>query len=135
MTGVQTCALPIYGVAVHAWHVVEGLNDVPGMHCNAVTGAMYAFPSLELPPGVTDAQYCLALLEETGICLVPGSGFGQAAETWHFRATILPPIEQIERVVQRIGEFHERFVSARSTLSENDPVPRPAPRGRKPAPV
>lgn len=38
--------------------------------------------SLSLAP---DMLYCLKLLEETGICVVPGSGFGQREETYHFR--------------------------------------------------
>jgi alanine transaminase len=84
---------------------------VPGIHCNAVAGAMYAFPRITLPPGVTDDQYCMALLEQTGICVVPGSGFGQAPGTWHFRTTILPPIEQIEQVVKRLADFHRRFTA------------------------
>ena len=29
--------------------------------------------------------YCMTLLEEKGICLVPGSGFGQREGTFHFR--------------------------------------------------
>lgn len=32
-----------------------------------------------------DMLYCLRLLEETGICVVPGSGFGQREGTYHFR--------------------------------------------------
>jgi aspartate/methionine/tyrosine aminotransferase len=96
--------------------VQRGLQAVPGIHCNAVAGAMYAFPRLDLPPGVTDFEYCLALLEETGICVVDGTGFGQRAGTWHLRTTILPPLERIEAVVQRIAEFHVRFVErARAT--------------------
>lgn len=31
--------------------------------------------------------YCIRMLEETGICLVPGSGFGQRDGTYHFRYT------------------------------------------------
>lgn len=93
--------------------VEKGLNAIEGIHCNAVAGAMYAFPRIQLPPGVTDSAYCLALLEETGICVVPGSGFGQADGTWHFRTTILPPLDQIETVVRRLGEFHRRFIAGR----------------------
>ena len=89
--------------------VERGLNGVEGIRCNRVAGAMYAFPQIRLPPGVTDADWCLALLEETGICVVPGSGFGQDAGTWHFRTTILPPMDRIEAVVRRIAEFHEKF--------------------------
>ncbi len=89
--------------------VEKGLNAVPGIRCNRVAGAMYAFPRIELPPGVTDAQYCLALLEETGICVVPGSGFGQEPGTAHFRTTILPPMAEIEAVVKRLADFHVAF--------------------------
>jgi aspartate/methionine/tyrosine aminotransferase len=91
----------------------KGLNAIPGIQCNALTGAMYAFPRITLPPGTTDAQYCLALLEETGICVVPGSGFGQLPGTWHFRTTILPPEDEIDLVVRRLGEFHAAFTRAR----------------------
>jgi aspartate/methionine/tyrosine aminotransferase len=91
--------------------VQRGLQAVPGIACNRVAGAMYAFPRLELPPGVSDFDYCLALLEETGICVVDGSGFGQRAGTWHLRTTILPPLDQVEAVVRRMAEFHARFLA------------------------
>jgi aspartate/methionine/tyrosine aminotransferase len=74
---------------------------------------MYAFPQLTLPPGVSDVEYCMALLEETGICVVDGSGFGQAPGTWHLRTTILPPLEQIEELVRRLGAFHAAFTARR----------------------
>ena len=32
-----------------------------------------------------DAFYCFQLLENTGMCVVPGSGFGQREGTYHFR--------------------------------------------------
>jgi aspartate/methionine/tyrosine aminotransferase len=93
--------------------VERGLNAVPGIQCNRVAGAMYAFPRITLPRGVTDDEYCLALLEETGICVVPGSGFGQDPGTLHFRTTILPPMEEIEAVVKRIAGFHAAFAKRR----------------------
>jgi len=96
-------------LALRAGIIERGLNRVPGIRCNPVTGAMYAFPRIELPAGVTDEEYCLALLEETGICVVPGSGFGQAPGTAHFRTTTLPPAEKLEAVVALIGDFHARF--------------------------
>jgi len=56
---------------------------------------MYAFPRIELPAKAIaaakadgkspDAFYAFQLLEETGICIVPGSGFGQKPGTSHFR--------------------------------------------------
>lgn len=86
--------------------LAEGLNKVPGISCQQVAGAMYAFPQIALPPGMTDSEYCLRLLESTGICVVPGSGFGQAPGTFHFRTTILPPVDKIEAVVGKLAQFH-----------------------------
>ena len=89
--------------------LAEGLNRIPGIRCNQVAGAMYAFPSLTLPPGRTDEEYCMALLEETGICVVPGSGFGQVPGTAHLRTTILPPTRRIEAVVAGLATFHASY--------------------------
>jgi aspartate/methionine/tyrosine aminotransferase len=89
--------------------LAEGLNRIEGITCNVIAGAMYAFPSISLPPGRTDFDYAMALLEQTGICVVPGSGFGQAEGTAHFRTTILPPTEKLQKVVQALGEFHRTF--------------------------
>jgi aspartate/methionine/tyrosine aminotransferase len=85
--------------------LTEGLNRIEGITCQVIQGAMYAFPRIELPPGMTDRDYCLKLLESTGICVVPGSGFGQAEGTHHFRTTLLPPENRIEAVVRKIAEF------------------------------
>jgi hypothetical protein len=45
-----------------------------------------------------DTFYCLQLLEETGISVVPGSGFGQRDGEYHLRTTILPPESKISEV-------------------------------------
>ena len=58
-----------------------------------------------------DTFYCLALLEETGILTVPGSGFGQAKGTFHLRTTILPPIEQMHTMVSLFQDFHKKFLA------------------------
>ena len=87
---------------------------------------MYAFVRFELPGGEDttrmsinemlaygeerDTRYCLALLEETGICVVPGSGFGQVPGTLHFRTTFLPPRDEIEQLVRSLKKFHERYI-------------------------
>lgn len=67
--------------------VVDTFNAIDGVSCQTVQGAMYAFPQISLPEkfineakskGETpDSYYCSLLLEETGICVVPGSGFRQ----------------------------------------------------------
>ena len=89
--------------------LAEGLNRIDGIDCNVVAGAMYAFPRVTLPPGCTDEEYCMALLEETGICVVPGTGFGQVPGTAHFRTTILPSTDRIRMVVEKLASFHASF--------------------------
>lgn len=93
-------------LAKRAKILAEGLNAIPGISCQPITGAMYAFPSVKLPEGRTDEDYCMALLEQEGVCLVPGTGFRQVVGTAHFRTTILPPTAQIFSVVDKIKRFH-----------------------------
>lgn len=96
------------------------LNAIEGITCNEVAGAMYAFPRIHLPPralkeaesrGVpADVLYCSELLEATGICVVPGSGFKQRPDTYHFRMTILPPVEELESLLSLLASFHLSFM-------------------------
>jgi aspartate/methionine/tyrosine aminotransferase len=104
----------------------NGINAIEGMSVDIPRGAMYAFVKFELPEKEEaepltagqrsahgeqrDAEYCLALLEETGICVVPGSGFGQLPGTLHFRTTFLPPRDEIEQLVVKLKNFHQRYV-------------------------
>ena len=53
--------------------------------------------------------YCLELIDQTGICVVPGSGFLQKPGTYHLRLTILPPIEQIKSLLSKFESFHINF--------------------------
>ena len=49
-------------------------------------------------------------MERSGIVVVPGSGFGQAEGSLHFRTTFLPPEEDIAGVVERLAAFHADFL-------------------------
>jgi len=98
----------------------EVFNTLEGMSCNHAEGAMYLFPRIQLPAGaiaaaekegaVPDAFYCVKLLESTGICVVPGSGFGQAEGTWHFRTTFLPDEAAIDKMLTLMATFHNDFM-------------------------
>lgn len=92
--------------------VREAFTKMDGMECYGETGALYLFPRItKLPEGKTDFDYCMALLEETGLCTVNGSGFGQAEGTSHLRIAFLPPKELLEQVLPRWIEFHNNYVS------------------------
>lgn len=83
-------------------------------------GAMYVFPRVDLPPKAIEAArakgqepdvfYAFKLLESTGICVIPGSGFGQKPGTYHFRTTILPQEEKIKTMLEALKQFHIKFL-------------------------
>jgi aspartate/methionine/tyrosine aminotransferase len=89
--------------------LAEGLDGIEGIRCTTIAGAMYAFPRIVLPAGKTDEDYCFDLLEATGLCVVPGSGFGQLPGTAHFRTTILPETAQIFEFIDKLRAFHESY--------------------------
>jgi aspartate/methionine/tyrosine aminotransferase len=82
---------------------------------------MYLFPRIRLPEKAIEAAkkagkepdvfYCLQMLNNTGVCVVPGSGFGQEDGTWHFRSTFLPPEHLFEDFIKGIDQFHTEFMS------------------------
>jgi alanine transaminase len=67
---------------------------------------MYAFPSIRFSEKVKqkaaeagmqpDTYYCMEVLKNTGIVLVPGNGFKQKKDTYHFRiTTLILPLEHL----------------------------------------
>lgn len=101
--------------------MVERLfGEIEGIKCNPVQGAMYAFPQILLPQKAIDKAkslgqqpdffYAMQLLETEGICIVPGSGFGQRPGTYHFRTTILPQPDLMKDMLTRFKRFHLKFL-------------------------
>jgi aspartate/methionine/tyrosine aminotransferase len=70
--------------------------------------------------GITvDTLYALSLLESTGICVVPASGFGQMPGNRHgFRTTFLPPENEMERAVGLFKKHHEDFCARYDSVRE-----------------
>lgn len=119
--------------------LTRGINEIEGMSIELPHGAMYAFVRFTLPPekGIDqtamtaneqcayqekrDTAYCMALLEETGICVVPGSGFGHLPGTLHFRTTFLPPVGEIEALVVKLKEFHLRYTARLTSSMKTSP--------------
>ncbi|KAI8342128.1 pyridoxal phosphate-dependent transferase [Chlamydoabsidia padenii] len=96
-------------------------NSLEGMTCNDAEGAMYLFPQLTLPPKAIDAAkekgmapdtyYCMSMLEATGVCVIPGSGFGQQPGTFHFRSTFLPEEHLFDTFCTDLEKFHSDFMA------------------------
>lgn len=98
--------------------MAQRLNALPGVSCVDSPGALYLYPKLELPDKAVeeakkvgkspDTLYALELLDETGICVVPGSGFGQKVGEHHYRLTCLCP--GVEDYVGALERFHVGFI-------------------------
>ena len=86
---------------------VQMMNAIPGISCVAPEGAFYAFPQIH---NVTnDAHWVSELIKETGVVVVPGSGFGQVPGTSHFRIVFLPPENILEKAYKAIAQFNEKY--------------------------
>ena len=106
------------GLKERSQKLVEGLNSIPGISCAPAEGAMYAFPKVEIPEKAIEAAkeqgttpdnlYALSLLEHSGICVVPASGFGQKKGRVGFRTTFLHP--DTVNAVDLFRQHHELFV-------------------------
>jgi aspartate/methionine/tyrosine aminotransferase len=85
------------------------LNAIPGMRCVEPKGAFYAMPQVTLPPNVTDEEYILALLRETGVLCVYGSGFGTNPADGFFRVVFLAKPEELATIYDAIAGFTADF--------------------------
>jgi len=88
---------------------VEMLNAIPGISCVKPEGAFYAYPRLEIP--ISDDAFVRRLIEECGVVTVPGTGFGQAKGTKHFRVVFLPPEDVLEKAYRKIADFCSRLTA------------------------
>ena len=88
----------------YAW---KRLNAIKGISCAKPEGAFYVFPKVN---GIgsrwkTDAEFARAVLENTGVLIVHGSGFDPTYGKGHFRAVILPPVETLELALDKLEKF------------------------------
>lgn len=108
------------GLHARATALYEAFRQMEGVEIGAPQGSMYLFPTIQLPAMAVEAAqragrkpdefYCLALLDATGICVVPGSGFGQKEGTLHFRTTFLAPgTDWVQRIVTFHNDFMEKY--------------------------
>ena len=87
------------------------LNAIDGITSVAPTAAFYAMPRVELPPGVTDEDYVLALLRATGVLCVYGSGFGTGAGDGFFRVVFLASPAELSDIYDLIDGFTREFLA------------------------
>lgn len=92
------------GLKSRALSLKDAFNKMQGVECQSPEGAMYLFPRLvDIPEKAVEAAkkagkkvdeyYCMRMLEAVGVCVIPGSGFGQKDGTWHYRTTFLASLD------------------------------------------
>ncbi|WP_270168933.1 aminotransferase class I/II-fold pyridoxal phosphate-dependent enzyme [Paenibacillus sp. SYP-B4298] len=91
---------------------VQGLQAI-GLPCHTPEGAFYAFPSIA-HSGLTSQQFAMALREEAGVGVVPGSVFGESGEG-HIRCSYSVAPEQLERALERMQPLVARLQPARAS--------------------
>lgn len=83
--------------------IVNGLNDIPGITCRMPQGAFYVFPNVSHYLDDTRRSDELAnyLLQEAGVCVLPGTSFGEMGEGY-LRLCYANSLEAIEAALEKI---------------------------------
>jgi len=85
--------------------IVDGFNQL-GLTCFEPRGAFYAFPNIGVT-GMSDEQFCEALLLEEQVAVVPGSAFGASGDGF-IRASYTNSYHNIETALERMARFMVR---------------------------
>jgi alanine-synthesizing transaminase len=89
----------------------QRLNAIEGISSVMPSAAFYAMPQVALPPGMTDADYVLALLRATGVLCVYGSGFGTKPEDGFFRVVFLADPAELSTIYDSMAAFTRDFLA------------------------
>jgi len=105
----QTCVATM-NEAFKARHdfVVQGLNSLPGVSCLPGAGTFYAFADVSKAMASLgcreDGEFAELLLNEGGVAVVPGGGFGAPG---HIRISFATSMQNLEKAIERIGRVLE----------------------------
>ena len=80
--------------------IVKMLNDIPGITCQMPQGAFYVFPNIK-HFGRTSDDLANYLLQEAGVCVLPGTSFGKMGEGY-LRLCYANSIEAIEKALGKM---------------------------------
>ncbi|HEY1889204.1 MAG TPA: pyridoxal phosphate-dependent aminotransferase [Steroidobacteraceae bacterium] len=84
--------------------VVSALNALPGVSCLQGAGTFYAFADITKAMAAlgctTDGEFAELLLNEGGVAVVPGAGFGAPG---HIRISFACSLQTLEKAMERIG--------------------------------
>ena len=105
LSGDQSCVAKM-NEAFKARHdfVVRGLNSLPGVSCLPGAGTFYAFADVSKAMASLgcreDGEFAELLLNEGGVAVVPGGGFGAPG---HIRISFATSMQNLENAIERMG--------------------------------
>lgn len=88
--------------------LIRGLNSLYGVTCTVPHGAFYAFPNIK-GTGLTSDEYCNRLLEETGVCVLPGNCFGKSGEGYVRLCYASVDFDDIVESLEKMNIFHSNL--------------------------
>jgi len=90
--------------------VVSSVKDIEGISCDVPEAAFYVMLRADDRLSRTDETFVLNLLEQTGVLVVPGSGFGADPREGLFRLVYLANEDVLGNVFERIQDFLQTIV-------------------------
>lgn len=87
-------------------YIVDGFRQM-GLSCFEPLGAFYVFPCIK-SLGMTSEDFCMKLLEEEKVAVVPGNAFGESGEGF-IRCSYAYSIKSIEEALKRIERFVKKY--------------------------
>ncbi|WP_314688194.1 pyridoxal phosphate-dependent aminotransferase [uncultured Bifidobacterium sp.] len=95
--------------------IFAAIARMPGVECDSIEGAFYAFPSIR-GTGLDSRDFAMRLLKEAGVVVVPGYGFGPHGEG-HVRLSFVGREEEVAEGLERMVCF-TRKVAEESRVVE-----------------
>lgn len=87
--------------------VCAQLDGIAGLRVHRPDAGMFAL--VDIGAVTQDGQaFALALLEKTGVAVMPGASFGEALRSW-LRLSLTQPDDVLEEACQRIADFAEGY--------------------------
>lgn len=86
---------------------VDGLNRIKGVHCVKPDGAFYLFPRID-HVGMTGFEYSEKILIEEGLCMLPGSNFGDYGGGYMRLSYANITLPMIAEALEKMNRFHNR---------------------------
>lgn len=90
--------------------IYKAVNEVPGLSAVKPDAGLYIFPKIdrEMYRIDDDEQFCLELLKQEKVMLVPGKGFNWN-ESDHFRIVYLPRVEELAKVQEKLTRVLNQY--------------------------